>query len=153
MIWPDESKIIELGQMECSGCGSRLERGLIERGVQRTVKLGGGIIMVWGCMGWAGVGKLAEVEGRTYTDWFVDILEIHLLPNMKETGISLEDLIIQEYYDSKHTSKKAKNWMGEASNISLLDWYPQCPDLNPIEHLWYYIKKEYCPQHRTWGFG
>ena len=36
--------------------------------------------------------------------------------------------------DPKHTSRKARNWM-EENNIMLLDWPPQSPDLNPIEHL------------------
>ena len=28
------------------------------------MKFGGGNIMAWGCMGWEGVGRLAEVEGK-----------------------------------------------------------------------------------------
>ena len=32
--------------------------------MQGTAKFGGGNIMVWGCMGWEGVGRLAEVEGK-----------------------------------------------------------------------------------------
>ena len=38
--------------------------GLTEREVQGTVKFGAGNSMVWGCMGWNGVGQLAEIEGR-----------------------------------------------------------------------------------------
>ena len=43
--------------------------------------------MVWGCMGWSGVGELAEVEGRMDADQYVDILDNHLLPSMEESGI------------------------------------------------------------------
>src|SRR5712692_4371220 len=56
--------------------------GLISRGVQGTVKFGGGKIMVWGCMGWEGVGQLAEVEGRMDGDHYVAILEDHLVPSI-----------------------------------------------------------------------
>ena len=45
--------------------------GLIQREIQRTVKYGGGNIMVWRCMGWNGVGHLAEVEGRIDPDQYV----------------------------------------------------------------------------------
>ena len=66
---------------------------LIDREVQGTVKFGDGNIMVWGCMGWEGVGKLAEVEGRMDAIQYVDILENNLLPSLKESGIPLEDAI------------------------------------------------------------
>ena len=38
--------------------------GLIAREIQGTVKFGGDLLMVWGCIGWNGVGILSEVEGR-----------------------------------------------------------------------------------------
>ena len=38
---------------------------LSDRTTTPTVKHGGGNnLMVWGCMGWNGVGKLTEVEGK-----------------------------------------------------------------------------------------
>ena len=86
--------------------------------------------MVWGCMGWNGVGQLAEVEGRMDADQYVIILEDYLLPSMEDFGISTQELIFQQDNDPKHTSKKAKKWM-EDNDITLLDWPPQSPDLNP----------------------
>ena len=74
---------------------------------------------------------------------YVVILENNLLPSMEESAISLEDVIFQQDNDPKHTSKRAKEWM-EDNNITLLDWPPQSPDLNPTEHLWHYMKKELC---------
>ena len=117
--------------------------GLIEREVQNTVKFGGGNIMVWGCMGWNGVEQLVEVEGRMDADQYVDILDNHLLPSLEESGILEEDCIFQQDNDSKHTAKKTKQWMKD-NDIALLDWPPQSPDLNPIEHLWDHIKKQLC---------
>ena len=61
--------------------------------VQSIVKLGGGNIMVWGCMGWEGVGRLIEVEWKMNAKQYVDILENNLLPSMEESGISLKDVI------------------------------------------------------------
>ena len=97
--------------------------------------------MVWGCMGWESVGKLAEVEGRMNANQYVDILKDNLLPSLEESGVSLEDVIFQQDNDPKHTSKKAKKWM-EDNGINVLDWPPQSPDPTPIENLWNHTEKE-----------
>ena len=76
--------------------------------------------MVWGCMGWNGVGKLVEIEGKMNAQQYVDILDDHLLSSMEESGISMEDLIFQQDNDPKHTSNLAKEWF-ENNQITLLD--------------------------------
>ena len=38
-------------------------------------------------MGWNGVGRLAEIEGKMDADQFVSILEDHLLPSLEEKKI------------------------------------------------------------------
>ena len=48
-----------------------------------------------GCMGWEGVGKLAEVEGRMDANQYVDILKDNLLLSLEESGVPLEDVIFQ----------------------------------------------------------
>jgi transposase len=141
VIWSDETKINRFGSDGREWVWKQKGEGLIEREVQGTVKHGGGNIMVWGCMGWNGVGRLAEVEGRMDADQYVSILEDHMLPSLEESGISGGEVIFQQDNDPKHTSKKAKKWM-EDNNITLLDWPAQSPDLSPIEHQWVYLKKK-----------
>ena len=134
VVWSDETKVNRFGSDGKEWVWKKVGEGLIEREVQGTVKFGGGNIMVWGCMGWNGVGQLAEVEGRMDADQYVSILKDHMLPSLKESGIPMEEVIFQQDNDPKHTSKKAKKWM-EDQNLNLLDWPAQSPDLSPIEHL------------------
>jgi len=141
VIWSDESKINRFGSDGREWVWKQAGEGLIEREVQGTVKFGGENIIVWGCMGWNGVGHLAEVEGRMDADQYVFILEDHMLPSLGESEISEEEMIFQQDNDPKHTSKKAKKWM-ENHKITLLDWPAQSPDISLIECQWVHMKRE-----------
>jgi len=121
IIWSDETKINKFGSDGRQWVWKQKGQGLIQREVQGTVKHGGGNIMVWGCMGWNGVGQMVEVEGKMDANQYVDILEDHMLPSLEESGIPEDEVIFQQDNDPKHTSKKAQKWM-EDHNITLLDW-------------------------------
>ena len=49
--------------------------------------------MVWGCMGWNGVGILAEVEGRMDAIQYVDILEDNLDKSRKKLKLQKKKTI------------------------------------------------------------
>ena len=78
-IWSDETKINRIGSDGQEYVWKKKGEELISREVKSTVKFGGGSLMVWGCIGWNGVGVLSEVEGRMDAEQYVAILEEGLL--------------------------------------------------------------------------
>ena len=66
--------------------------------------------MVWGRMGWNGVGMLVEVEGKMNADQYCQILSDGVVESFEKLEMEEGELYFQQDNDPKHTSRKATEW-------------------------------------------
>jgi transposase len=100
----------------------RLVSGLIKRGRPRRSKL---VIM----------DRDFEAKKHSYSAAsYIKTLEEGLLPYYK-----LGD-IFQQDNAPIHTAHALREWL-ESHGIWTMDWPPYSPDLNPIKHMWWALKK------------
>lgn len=96
-------------------------------------------VMVWGAISSLGPLALKIGTGTINSVNYIDIIQNTLLPaaNLKFPNGRL----FQQDNAPAHTSLQTRNFLQE-NNIQYIDWPAKSPDLNPIERVWAFMKRE-----------
>lgn len=95
-------------------------------------------VSLWGCFCARGVGQAEVFVGVFDARKYMDILQHNLL----QTALHFyprEQWWFQQDNAPQHTARAAQQWFHQ-HGVSLIDFPPYSPDLNPIENLWAVLK-------------
>jgi len=97
------------------------------------------LLSVWSCFSAKGAGEMEIFTCNTDGPKFRSILEKRLLKCAHKFWKKGQWWMLEDNAPT-HKAKKTKKWMHD-HGISLLDFPPYSPDLNPIENLWAHFKR------------
>uniref|UniRef100_A0A3Q3AY27 Tc1-like transposase DDE domain-containing protein n=1 Tax=Kryptolebias marmoratus TaxID=37003 RepID=A0A3Q3AY27_KRYMA len=138
VIFSDESRIC-IGQGDDAGTfvWCRSSEIYEEACLKKTTKFPQSL-MIWGCMSGKGTGEMTVVNSSINAQVYIDILDSFLIPSIEQ--MFGDEIIFQDDNASCHRAKTVKAFLGERP-IQSMSWTANNPDLNPIENLWWRLKK------------
>lgn len=110
VLWSDESRFELFGSKKRNKVWRRKGDGLKDRFLKKTIKHGGGSVMVWGCFAACGVGQLELIEGIMKSREYCDILTRNVMPSVRKLCLGRRFTFLQDN-DPKHKSKETMTYL------------------------------------------
>uniref|UniRef100_A0A3Q2FGN4 Paired domain-containing protein n=1 Tax=Cyprinodon variegatus TaxID=28743 RepID=A0A3Q2FGN4_CYPVA len=108
------------------------------------------MVRVWGCFSSKGVGSLTLLTRDTSMneEWYQNVLQEHLLPTIHEQ-FDDDKYFFQHDGAPCHKAEAVTKWLKD-HEVEVLDLWPEnSPDLNPMQNLWSFLKKQVDKQKPT----
>ena len=132
VIWSDETTV-QLESHRRHSFRKKGEPATLKPRPKHPIKL-----HVWAGISRKGPTSVAIFEGIMNADFYISLLQTHLLPFIRHTFP--ESHKFMQDNDPKHTSRAAKEFF----EMECINWWktpPESPDMNPIENLWHELKE------------
>ena len=107
--------------------GERLSAKCIKK-TKKTVKFGGGSVMVFVMFSSQGTTPLVRLQTRVNAQIYRNTVQDHVVPIIQNSGFDRATFM-------QDNAPCHMSYLSE-QDFEIMDWPPQCPDLNPIENLW-----------------
>ena len=113
---------------------------MLQQHVQRTQQQGASL-HVWAGITLTGKTELVVLNRNVTGERYAELLESHLLPFMTQIYGDTANWILQDDNAAPHRAAVVAR-LKEHLGIRTLRWPARSPDMNPIEHVWDYLKRQ-----------